>query len=226
MTESASVTQTRESFQFYTRLNLTELTGLRAATLRQLAAQIKRVPGSSIYHHTHRFLQQHQYLQPEPPNDFAFWVTNVLGEDELGERLASIDVMQYSTLRELRERLAEVIESYLEENPRARRRFADPNDEFHFMKSITFILPTCFTVNDLRGFAEGLKKVAADSIYFHMLEARLRLGKETNDFSNWIDTSLGHQDLAARIAGLDPYSTTLEGLRHSLIRLVERELTH
>ena len=85
----------KEPFRFYTRLHLSELTGLRATTLRQLLGLIKKVPGSCIYHHTHRFLQQHQYLSPEPPNDFAYWVTEVLGEDELGERLASIDTMQY-----------------------------------------------------------------------------------------------------------------------------------
>jgi hypothetical protein len=31
---------------------------------------------------------QHQKLSPEPPNDFAHWVTTALQEDELGERLA------------------------------------------------------------------------------------------------------------------------------------------
>jgi len=57
----------KEPFRFYTRLHLSELTGLRAATLQQLLELIRKVPGSSIYHHTHRFLQQHQYLSPEPP---------------------------------------------------------------------------------------------------------------------------------------------------------------
>src|SRR4030043_2133367 len=89
----------QEPFQFYTRLHLSELTGLRAANVSELLALIKTVPGSCIYHHTHRFLQQHQYLSPEPPNDFAYWVSEVLGEDELGEMLASIDTVQNATLR-------------------------------------------------------------------------------------------------------------------------------
>ncbi len=73
--------EAKEPFKFYTRLHLTELTGLRAINLSQLAALIRKVPGSSIYHHTHRFLQQHQYLSPEPPNDFAYWVSEILGEE-------------------------------------------------------------------------------------------------------------------------------------------------
>ena len=38
---------------------------------------------------------QHQYLSPEPPNDFAYWVSNVLQEDRLGEQLAAIDLIQF-----------------------------------------------------------------------------------------------------------------------------------
>ena len=95
----------KEPFRFYTRLHLSELTGLRATTLDQLLDLIKKVSGSCIYHHTHRFLQQHQYLSPEPPNDFAYWVAEILGEDELGERLVSIDTIQFSTIRSLRDKI-------------------------------------------------------------------------------------------------------------------------
>ena len=74
-----------EPFRLHTRLHLSELTGLKAATLNELLELIKTVSGSCIYQHTHRFLQQHQYLSPEPPNDFAYWVSTVLGEDRLAE---------------------------------------------------------------------------------------------------------------------------------------------
>ena len=109
----AEPVKAKEPFRLCTRLHLSELTGLRASTLRELLELIKTVSGSSIYHHTHRFLQQHQYLSPEPPNDFAYWVANVLGEQELGEKLASIDIVQYSSVRALREKIIEVIEDYL-----------------------------------------------------------------------------------------------------------------
>ena len=75
----AQLARAAEPFRFYTRLHLTELTGLRAAGLVQLVRLLKSVPGGSIYYHTHRFLQQHQYLSPEPPNDFAYWVREILG---------------------------------------------------------------------------------------------------------------------------------------------------
>src|SRR3989338_7813231 len=144
----------KEPFKFYTRLHLSELTGLRADTLEELLNLIKKVPGSSIYHHTHRFLQQHQYLSPEPPNDFSFWVTNVLGEAKLGEKLSSIDTVQFSTIRALREKIISVVENYLSENPLAKKKFAKEGEEFHFIKSVSFVLQTHFSVHTLEEFAE------------------------------------------------------------------------
>ena len=81
-----ALNKAKEPFKFYTQLHIPELTGLKAANLQELLDLIKTVPGSVIYHHTHRFLQQHQYLSPEPPNDFAYWITGILGEEELGRR--------------------------------------------------------------------------------------------------------------------------------------------
>lgn len=221
----AELIRAKEPFRFYTSLHLSELTGLRATTIEQLLDLIKKVPGSSIYHHTHRFLQQHQYLSPEPPNDFAYWVTEVLGEDELGERLASIDTVQYSTIRDLRNKIVETIDDYLKNNPLAKLKFAREGEEFHFIKSISFILPTDYVVYNLREFADALRKVTVDSIYFHIFEARLRLEKGNNDFSNWIENSIGDKELADEISRLDPYTHTMEGLRDIILNLIESKIS-
>ena len=215
----------KEPFKFCTRLHLSELTGLRATTLGQLLALIKEVPGSCIYHHTHRFLQQHQFLSPEPPNDFAYWATDILGEDELGERLVSIDTIQYSTIRDLREKIASTIEDYLKSSPLAKLKFARSGEEFHFIKSVSFILPTTYIAYDLNEFVEVLKKITIDSIYFHIFEARLRLEKPTNDFAFWVENSLGDKKLAENISSFDPYTSTLEDLRKTIIRIIERKIS-
>lgn len=215
----------KEPFRFYTRLHLSELTGLRASNINQLLELIKQVPGSSIYHHTHRFLQQHQYLSPEPPNDFAYWMSEVLGEDELGERLASIDTIQFPTIRSLREEIIKSIEDYLKTNPLAKLKFAREGEEFHFIRSISFILPTNYVAYDLGDFVDILRKITIDSIYFHIFEARLRLEKGNNDFSYWIESSIGDKKLADEIARLDPYTRTLENLRKTLIKIIERRIS-
>jgi hypothetical protein len=212
----------KEAFRFYTRLHLSELTGLRASTLSQLAGLIKQVPGSCIYHHTHRFLQQHQYLSPEPPNDFAYWVTEILGEDELGEKLASIDTVQFSTIHDLREAIVTAIDDYLKNSTLAKLRFAHEGEEFHFVKSVSFVIPTNYVAYDLKEFKDILGNITIDSIYFHIFEARLRLERKTNDFSNWIENSIGDRELAEDISKLDPYTHTLEELRKVIIKIIEK----
>src|SRR5438876_10001227 len=95
----------KNPFHFVTQTSLVELTGLRARELYELLNHLKTVPLSVIYYHTHHFLRQHQFLSPEPPNDFAYWVTNVLQEDRLGEQLAAIDTIRFASLRLLKEAL-------------------------------------------------------------------------------------------------------------------------
>lgn len=215
----------KEPFRFYTRLNLTELTGLKASSLTELLNIMKEAPDSSIYHHTHRFLQQHQYLSPEPPNDFAYWVTDIIGDEKLGEKLASIDTIQFITISDLRDKIITVIESHIKSHPKSVQRFAMENEAFYFMKSVSFILPTQYTAVNLKEFAQIIKKVTVDSIYFHIFEARLRLGKRANDFSLWIELSVGDKELAARILKLDPYTYTLDDLRKTIVKMVEKKIS-
>ena len=211
----------KEPFRFYTRLHLSGLTGLKASTLEQLSELIKEVPGSCIYHHTHRFLQQHQFLSPEPPNDFAYWVTEILKEDVLGEQLASIDTVQFSTIRSLREKIILTIEDYLKKHPSTKVKKTGEEESFFFIKSVSFVLPTNYIATDLKEFTDILKKITVDSIYFHIFESRLRLEKKTNDFSNWLETSIGDKKLAEKITNLDPYTQTLEDLRKRIIQTIE-----
>ena len=219
-----ALNKAKEPFKFYTQVSIPELTGLKAANLQELLDPIKTVPGSVIYHHTHRFLQQHQYLSPEPPNDFAYWITGILGEEELGEALYSIDTIQYTSIRELRDEIIRTIENYIVQHPRSLHKFATPGEEFHFVKSVSFIFQTPYTAADLKEFQAVLQRVTINSIYFHMFEARLRIGQGTNDFSNWLEDSLSEKKLANKIASLDPYTHTMENLRITLIKLIEKRI--
>ena len=207
---------------FSTRLHLKELTGLKASNLRELVDTLKQVPDSVVYYHTHHFLEEHHYLTPEPANDFALWVSDALGNEVLGERLASIDTFDFATIGALKKRLVDVIENYLEKSPAGGE--APEGGEFHFIRSKSIILPTPYVARDLREFAEVMKKITIDSIYFHIFDARLRLQKGTNDFSIWIDDCLGEQELADEIARLDPYVYTLESLRAKIVQLVEEHI--
>jgi Family of unknown function (DUF5752) len=205
-------------FRFYTRLTLTRLTGLRAADLAELVEQLRRIPPSVIFHHTHHFLVQHQHLSPEPPNDFAFWVRNVLQEEQLGERLAAIDTIQFTRLKALRDRIVEVIDAYLE--TRHELRTAPTGEEFHFMDAVSFVIPTGHEAHSLAEFVDALRRVGSATIAFHLFEARLRVEADDNDFSRWLEIELHEPELAAAIRRLDPYTHTMEGLRQRLLRLI------
>lgn len=218
----SETTRAQTPFEFYSRLDMTLLTGRRAHDLPELLENLRVVPGSVIYHHTHHFLVQHQYLSPEPPNDFAYWISNTLLEERLGEELASLDVMRFSTIRELRDALVRTIEGFLERT--ARVRAAPPGEEFHFMRSVSFVLPTGISAWDLRGFRDGIAHLSLSTIAYHMFDARLRLEKGDNDFSRWMETALGEKQLADALRSVDPYTHTEEGLRQRIIALVDRRL--
>jgi len=206
-------------FQFVTQVTLVELTGLKARDVRELLEHVKVVPGSVVYHHTHHFLRQHQFLSPEPPNDFAYWATGALKEERLGEQLAAIDTIQFTSIRALREKIVEVLERYLSRASRIRE--APEGDEFHFMKSKSFVLPTPHRAYDLAEFADAIRKVSVHSLYHHIFEARLRIERGTNDFYNWLVAELQENELARSIGRLDPYTHTLEALRQRIVSLVE-----
>jgi hypothetical protein len=214
----------KDPFVFYSRLHLRELTGIKASTLAELLAYLKVVPGSCIYHHTHHFLQRHQYLSPEPPNDFAYWVSESLGEDRIGELLASIDTIRYGSIRDLREKLVDTLEKERKSRPSVFEKTAPEGENFHFIKSVSIVFATPYVANSLSEFRDALSRVTVSSIYFHMFEARLRLERRTNDFSYWIAEALGDKDLASKIAKLDPYTHTLEGLRTKILSLVDKKL--
>jgi septum formation topological specificity factor MinE len=207
-------------FYFKTRLNLVEMLGIRVHTVPELLEQIRQVPGSSIYHHTHRFLQQHNHLCPEPPNDFAFWITNALGLDGLGEHLASVDTIKFTKINDLRDAFIAIIEKYLQRKNGPAVNCHE-GEEFHFMSSRTFIFSTDYQAADPREFMHALRTISINSLYYHIFESRLRLGRVGNDFSLWFE-SIGQSKLAAEIGKLDPYTITLEGLRKKIIQIVEK----
>lgn len=216
--------QAPNEFVFYSQLHLRELTGIRARTLDELCTHLADVPGACIYHHTHHFLQRHQYLSPEPPNDFAYWVAESLGEDRIGERLAAIDTLRYTSIRALREKLIATLEEERQRAPAVFEKPAPENEAFDFIKSLSVVFPTPYRARTLEQFQEGLRRVTISSLYFHIFAARLRLEKPTNDFSLWLEESLGERELAAKIARLDPYTHTMEGLRARIIGLIGKKL--
>lgn len=211
-----------QPFHFSTSLDLTLATNQRARDVAELLQQVRQASGAAIYFHTHHFLMQHQHLSPEPTNDFSYWVTTALQEDRLGEQLASIDIIQFRSLSALRDRIADVLQRFLDGSTTLRT--APPGEEFHVRESVSFILPTGYVAHDLREFASCVEQIGFGSLSFHMFDARLRLERGANDFSEWLKHAHDEPQLADAIARLDPYTHTLDGLRRQIVRLVQRRV--
>jgi len=198
---------------------LVALTGRRARNLEELLTHLTQVSGSCIFYHTHYLYLIHHFEKPRFYNEFANWASHALQEERLAERLAAIDLLAITSIRELREAIVSAIQKYMEGG--APRRDCPAGDEFHFCEAKSFIMPTGAVAQDVPEFFGQLAHVTNACLHFHFFEARLRLERPTNDFSQWL-SDLGETRLARAIDKLNPYEMTLHELKGEIIRLGRR----
>jgi len=193
--------------------------GRRAADVQELLDGLEEVPLDSIYFHTHSYFLRHPYISGPYPNDFANWAAIQLRDRVLGERLAVIDPFEVGDLEALRNELVTLLDDHLSHVGSVPRVVY--GELFFFMQSRILAVPAGIKARTLTEFREGLERVDSGAVYFHGIAAMARKGKRRNDFAAWIEDSLGKKDLAARVAAVNPYATSLEGVRRRLIELCE-----
>jgi hypothetical protein len=208
-------------FYFYTSSNLVELTGEKANTLEELLVLLKRCSGSAIFHHVFQSYRERHFAIEKYHSDFAQWISTSLDEEALAEKLGVLDVRDFTTIRSLRESMIKIIESHLWRHPQnGGRRGKTP---FFFSQSISVVIPTPYVAWGLEDFYQIMRRIGVQSIHYHLIEARLRLGIHTNDFSYWIRTSLEKESLAKRIENIDIYLYSLGKIRDLILQYVEEE---
>jgi trehalose synthase-fused probable maltokinase len=209
-------------FTFVACMELKEFIGVRAENERQLVQLLDEVSLDSIYYHTHGFLLRPRLRAGVYPNDFATWADVQVRDRILGERLAMVDPADFGTLQALREELVSVVDEHL------RRIGIVPQvvsgEPFEFIQSRIVEIPTGVEVRTLQELREALLEIDQSALYFHLVEARLRLGRGRNDFAAWLEQGLGLPELAARVQAVNPYSSSLEETRARLIALLDEEL--
>jgi hypothetical protein len=208
-----------EPFRFFTRQSLIHLLGIKAGNPDELLEGLKRIPLASVYYHSHRMILQHHLPTPGPPNDFAYWITSFLNIEDLGESLASVDLVSFNDFEEVRREYVRILTQYLSERKRAIE--CEACHKFDFMTSMIFVMPTPFVAGNVKEFLDMIGRVSTNSLFFHIFDARIRLKRGDNDFSLWL-RSKGEKMLADEIAALDPYSMSLEGLRQKLLEMGAR----
>jgi hypothetical protein len=209
-------------FQFIGCVELRQALDHRARDERELLDRLEEVPPGSVFYHTHGYFLRHRPITTAYGNDFAAWVAVHVRDQVLAERLAVINPFEMANLEDLREELMSAIHDHLQRLSTIPR--VEFGEIFHFQQSHIVEVPLGPAVTTLAEFRAGLADVDASAIYFHMVEARTRLGRRSGDFAEWIRTSLELPDLADRIERLDAYMTNLERVRARVLALVDGAL--
>jgi hypothetical protein len=212
----------RSPFYFNSAAHLRRIGREKANNLQELLESLRLCPDSSIFQHTFQTLEEHHFIKDGFSNDFSHWAFAACNEVELAERLAAIDVREFTSIATLRDRLVRIIEEYLQKTPRAATRAA--MEPFYLMASDLVVVPTPYVARNLQEFADGLRKVSIHAIYYHFIDARLRLKLNSNDFSVWLEKELDLIQAADRINRIDIYTSTLEGVRQNILKMIEIEI--
>lgn len=210
--------EAKEPFEFMAASYLIHIRSERAKTLGDLARFLRTCSEASIFYHTFQSLESHHYSAFS--SDFAQWVLAACNEALLAERLAAVDVREYVSLEELREALVSPVEERVRENPDAAGRAAF--EPFHFCEAREVTVPMEMRARTLSELGEGIRHLGLHSLHYHFINSRLRLKLVTNDFSHWIEHSLGLPALAARLNRIDFHASTLEGVRAEMLELIAR----
>jgi len=194
--------------------------GVRAANLKEFRDALTLVPAASIYHHFWERLLRPAFDEPEYNNDFASWVYHALHEKGLAERLALIDPTDATDLEGLRHEVVEVVDTRLDELEVV--PWARADQHFYFLRSHLVIFDTGDRFASPEALAAGLPHFSTGGIFYHFIDARRRTPGRTDDFSAWLaDHDPPPEGLLARLAELDPYFSSLENLRRSLVAVLQ-----
>lgn len=209
-------------FQFVTASYITRIGNYKASTIEELAKGLERSSDASIFYHTFQSLSRHHFLTEGFSNDFAQWVLAACNRAELAEQLAGLDIRDYLSLAELRSDLLRIVADYCATNTQYARQEAF--EAFFFCEGIEVAVPLGVEARTLEEFRAGLEKLSHASLHYHFIASRLRLHLRTNDFSNWLENSLGLDTLAQRVNRADIYTHTLDSVQAKLVALVDEEL--
>ena len=214
--------QARAPFHFNSAAHLLRIGRERAANLAEFREAIHDCPEESIFQHTFRTLQEHHFIRQGFSNDFAHWCLFACNEPALAEQFASVDVREFTAIEGLRRRMVEILDEFLQSHNMSGSRPA--HEPFYFCAADIVVLPTAFCADTLKAFLDGLNQVSVHSIHHHFIEARLRLHRMSNDFSQWLESEIGLREAADAIERIDIYANTMEGVRRQIARIVSQSI--
>ena len=203
---------------------IAKATGRRAQNLRELRDGLATIEARSIYYHFWGRLLRPRLDDPEFHNDFASWARHELHDTTLAERLAVVDPSDHPDLDELRQELIDICEDRLDE--REVIPWASHDAQFYFLTAEIVVFNTGIEVQQPGELAEIIPRLSRGSIFYHAIDARRRNEQSMDDFRVWLQ-GLDHpasDELAERLAAIDPFAGTLAELRDSLAQVFDRHV--
>lgn len=210
-----------DAFRFYTESSVALYTPWRADSLRSLLECLQRVSGASVFYHFFHALRRRHFTTFEYRNDFARWVALNLHEPSLAERLAAIDPLEFGSVRATRERLIQYLRDAVGQSESSVR--VREGEEFRFVTLKSFVYPIGLEARTPCELARGIEQAGMGSLFFHFIEARLRMDRPGNDYSLWLEEGLQEQALAEEISRLTPYAYSFPELQSKIVALIRRK---
>lgn len=211
------------SFHFWGCSEIRQSLGLRAESERHLLERLESVPQESIYYHTVRCLLRRRVFPTPYPDDFSTWVASEIRDVTLAERLAFHSPFDFPDGEAFRQHLLETLDDHLSRLPVAPAAIL--GRPFYFLTGHLVAVPLEIEARDLQSLRKALAQVDDSALYYHAVEAIGRLGNPRGDFAAWVEDVLRLPSLARRIAEIDPFVTSLTGVRARLLEIVDYELT-
>ncbi len=206
-------------FLFRTAHYLRLLTGLSASKLSEFADALEKADDMSIFYHIYHPIFSGHQVPEEYPNDFAYWTSDALRNEDLAERLADVDLPEPQKLEVLKRRLVSIVRAELSSNgdQSVRRGY-----EFHFITCSVVSFPTEWKADTLFEFLDSVSSINSASIVYHKVAERFVNGDGHNGFSTWIRENFGYDELARSISAIDPQTMVSEEILR--MELVDRML--
>lgn len=209
---------TMQPFVLYDAHLLRSATGRNAVNLRELLTALREVDAAVLRHHLFRFPLDPAYDFSAFGHEFAYWAETGLQDAVLAERLGNFDPYDNPEFEALRAALLEIVEDHLTASHHV--PWVRPGRELHFQRSTLVAYPTGVEVTDLLGLRDAVTRASRGTIYYHFFEARTRLDVRSDDFSAWLEGSLGMSELAAAIRRVDFPALRIEDVRDTVARLL------
>ena len=209
----------KKKFVFYSYLSIPRYAGVKASDIGEFYEALNKVSLSVIFYHLFHILYRKNVLQIDYINDFAHWIWKTVGEQDLAEELSVFDPLRIKSLKWAKNEIQKTVKKFLASDRRLKRVYR--GEEFYFMESVSFVKPLEISAENEKDFFEKIRLVGIETIFFHLIEARLRLKRFTNDFSEWLETTCGRGDLANRISSINPYNHTLFEIKDMLEKIGE-----